>query len=507
MYQQLLLAAAIMTGAEAAYGRTFSGSAAYPQTQDEFNPLKYTGTLGPYTQRSGVGISTDAPAGCKVEQVVLFARHGAHYPTSDAIDQQKDVLKKITKDAPKSGFSGSLSFLNNYEYFLSEPGYANLEIPSGPYSGLAGSYQFGAEFAGKYGNLWDSETLPIFSDNAVSGLESARAFGQGLLAFNYSTSAAVNTYTLDACSSGKLTKCSIKTNTTNGLPENNLRYPAFEVAALRLSKENRLNLTADDVFDLLSLASSEVAAKGSSPWVDVFTTDEWIAFEYAMDAFTDCYYGSQSPRALALGAVFANATAELLKNGPEQLPLALVFGQGSELTGLLAALGLATPSERLDPKKISFSNFRVSDVAPMGARFVIERLNCQAPGLSENTDLITSLNCTSPMYLNGTLNNATYPNNTNTQSGSSNSTQSGDGTFVRFILNDAVIPWHECYDGPGFTCALDNFLDIASDKVQGAAFKKVCGADPTALSIFNDYSSATTLNTDTQPVPYQGQQN
>lgn len=506
------MATALMTGAQAAFGRNAVGTAAYPQTfQDQFNPLKFTGSLGPYTERPGVGISPNAPAGCEVEQVVLFARNGESYPTSSSIDAQKKVLKTIFKAAPKSGFAGSLAFLNKYQYFLEDDSFADHEIPSGPYSGLAGSYKFGAEFAGKYGDLWNEETLPIFSDKSERGLDSARAFGQGFLGYNYSKSAAVNTYdAFDSCKAKKQTECHVKTNSTNGEFVNNFRYPAFEIAALRLNQENGLSLTADDVFTLLELASSEIAAKGSSKWVEVFTTDEWIAFEYSYDAFFDCYYGSQSPRAKAIGSQFVNASAELLKKGPEEaMPLALVFGSDADLVSILANLKLAMPTDDLDPEEIEFdNNFKISDVAPMGARLVIERLKCKASGLSNDSDFISRTNDTKPLWnTNGTQPStnvtASYPNTTHhgdhkgsqnntTTSGSGNS--SSDATFIRFILNDAVVPWKECYDGPGFTCSLENFLDNAQDKIDDADYEKVCGSKPQPLTFFSHYDDSTSLN-------------
>lgn len=569
MIQELLFAAAIMTGADAAFGRTFAGTAAYPQTfVDEFNPLKYTGNLGPYTQRSGDGISPDVPAGCEVEQVVLFARHGERYPTPPEVTAQQKLLSKLDEWAPESGFVGSLAFLNKYEYFLPSEAYANLEIPTGPYSGLAGSYSFGAEFAGKYGDLWDEDSLPIFSDNYERDLETARAFGQGFLGFNYSTSAAINTYpSFETCQTKEWTTCDIKSNST-GFPANTLRYPAFEIAALRLNEENDLKLTVDDIYNLFSLAAYEISATGSSPWVDVFTTDEWLAFQYSYDAYFDCYFGSQSPRAKAVGSLFVNATAELLKAGPEGgLPLALVFGHDVDLTAILAALDLATPSRKLDPKAVSFNNnFRLTDVAPMGARFVIERLSCKAPGLTNDTDLVGLTNSSQPLWngnwsepntnftnwypnitmvnstsganashanstwsnstsgsnstwSNGTWSNSTWSNSTSNSTGGNstwtNSTSGGgaswstnvsETTFIRFILNDAVVPWDHGYDGPGFSVSLEKFLEVVEKQTEEINYKKVCGSEAEPLTFFTTYNSTTELDYDTQPIPFQAGQ-
>ncbi|PRT54563.1 3-phytase B [Wickerhamiella sorbophila] len=561
MIQELLCAAIIMAGADAAFGRTFAGTAAYPQTfVDEFNPLKYTGNLGPYSQRPGVGISPDVPAGCKVEQVVLFARHGERYPTPNEVTAQEKLLSKLNKWAPKKGFVGSLTFLNKYKYFLPNEGYANLEIPSGPYSGLAGSFQFGAEFAGKYGDLWNDEVLPLFSDDFERDLETARAFGQGFLGFNYSTSAAINTYpSFETCDAKKWTTCDIKSN-SSGFPANNLRYPAFEVAALRLNEENHLKLTVDDVYTLLALGSYEISATGSSPWVDVFTTEEWLAFQYSYDAYFDCYFGSQSPRAKAVGSLFVNATAELLKKGPkDSLALALVFGHDVDLTAILAAMDLATPSRKIDPKTISFNNnFRLTDVAPMGARFVIERLSCKAPGLTNDTNLVGMTNSTTPLWnsnwtspdsnftdwypnitmtnstsasngsmwngtmwnstmSNGTMSNSTWSNGTSgtNSSSSSNSTSSGgaswsanvtETTFIRFVLNDAVVPWDHGYDGPGFSVSLEKFLEVVDKQVEAADYETVCGTKPEPLTFFTKYNTTTGMDYDTHPIPFQAGQ-
>lgn len=602
MLQELFMAASILTGASAQFGRTVAGTAAYPQTFiDELNPIKYTANMGPYSQRPGVGLSPELPEGCEVEQVVLFARSGASYPAAPEVTSQKKVLEGIFSKAPKTGFVGSLSFLNDYEYFLKDEGYANLEVASGPYSGLAGSTQFGAEFAGVYGHLWNEEIIPIFSDNIERDLDTARAFGQGFLGYNYSKSASINIYpTLQDCPKAQVwTTCPVlRTNETNGtiVPENSFRYPAFEIAALRLNEENSLNLTVEDVFVLMNLASYEITVTGSSPWTTVFTTEEWVAFEYSYDVYFDCFFGSQSPRAKAIGALFVKQAAEVLKAGPEDaLALSLVFGKDIDLTSILAALDLATPSRLLRPNKITFDkNFRVTDVAPSGGRLVIERIVCKAPGLTNDTDLTGATNSTKPLWnpnwtdpqtnfsqwypnitilngtgangtnssagatnstaggTNGTVSggnatypNATYPNatapnvtspnatypdtispNTTQSNGTyhngtsggasgSNSTSGGSGgavwqespetatntTFIRFILNDAVVPWDACYDGPGFSCSLDDFVTLIETKVKVAQAAEICGTQ--TVDFLTNYNTSTSLNYATSDIPYQ----
>lgn len=506
MLSALFLAVLSITGANAALDQQPMNKPAYSQTfNDQFNVLKYTANMGPYSQRPGNGISTNPPEGCEIDQVVLFSRHGARYPTPPEVTLQKVLLASVKARKLIGSFTGSLSFLNDYNYFMDNTGFANLETPYGPYSGLANTHQYGAESSAKYRHLWDGQSVvPIFTDNYERDLETARAFGQGFFGFNYTNSAAINLYDSfdDGCIASSWTTCKIKIDPKS--LTNPLRYPAFDVAARRLSKENKILMTADDVFGLMSIGSYEISIKGDSPWVNVFTTEEWIAFEYAYDALFDCVFGNQSPRSKAIGTLFADATSKLLNDGPEKaLPLAITFAHDVDLLATLAALGLINPTKPIDPYKVTVNNnFRLTDIVPMGARFIAERLTCK--GVSSKTSFIAATNGTDANAAGDDSASAhAWTNGTTTNTTNLNGRSAGDATFVRFILNDAVLPWDACYEGPGFSCPLEKYTQLVANAVQDNSYQKVCHSQPKALDFFWNYKTDTTLNYNMQDIPYQ----
>lgn len=129
----------------------------------------------------------------------------------------------------------------------------------------------------------------------------------------------------------------------------------------------------------------------------------------------------------------------------------------------MAALGLDTPSSHLPNTTIPFPNpYNAADIVPMGGHLVLERLTCNA------------------------------------------TTYGAAGTFVRAMLNEAVVPWPKCQNGPGFSCPLANFTAIV-DAIP--SFVDTCGVAkagyPTHLDFWWNFNTTTELNYQQGPIPYQ----
>lgn len=65
------------------------------------------------------------PDGCQIEQVHSLQRHAQRFPGGSFDDGENDEnfaakVFKFTKGSPNAGFTGPLTFLNTYEYQLSE---------------------------------------------------------------------------------------------------------------------------------------------------------------------------------------------------------------------------------------------------------------------------------------------------------------------------------------------------------------------------------------------------
>lgn len=111
------------------------------------------------------------------------------------------------------------------------------------------------------------------------------------------------------------------------------------------------------------------------------------------------------------------------------------------------------------------NEYNVGDIIPMGGHLTIERLACNATAIT-SSDI-----------------------------------------YVRLILNEAVVPFTNCTDGPGYSCSLGNYTQRLGQMLPN--FPATCGLNaslPQELTFYWDYNTTTTWDHQTQKViPYQGE--
>lgn len=233
-----------------------SRTSSYSQEfKDNYNILKQTGSLGPYTDRRSHGISREPPESCTVDQVILYHRHGERYPEDMTGNKIKQTLHKIK--AYNSSFDGGdLAFLKTWTYWMEDDCLMNQETSSGPYSGHLDALRRGAEYKQRYNHLFDQNTTyPIFTSGYQRVLETARKFGEGFFSANYTTNAAVNILSEDASAgANSLTPQCYKNADADKkkLAEAmmNPPHPIGKAASRLNSQYPGLNLTTADAFTL-----------------------------------------------------------------------------------------------------------------------------------------------------------------------------------------------------------------------------------------------------------------
>ncbi|PRT54532.1 3-phytase B [Wickerhamiella sorbophila] len=514
------LALASLMGVEAFSEPFYTNPKPYSQDMlDNYNLLKYTTWMGPWSQRRGVGLNRDTPLGCKVDQVAMLHRHGERYPDKYAVVDMNEALDKLTPH--KGKLKGDLEFLNYWVPFITpDGGLVAQESTVGAYSGLLDAYNRGTMYRARYGHLWDQESIvPIFTSGYERIVQTGRHFGEGFFGFNYTDSAAINIIP-EVASQGadslvpvchipnNATVCDVPESARAKSPDNPpWKYEEFGRAAARFNRANKglsLNVTADDIPQLMSFAAFELNVRGSSPWAKAFTSEEWIAFEYLQSSYYNCYYGNFATNTPARGSLYLNATRVLLNQGPENsLPMAWSFAHDINITPVVALLGFAT-DKHYDPTKVTFGNkWDVTDITPQGAHIVFERLVCSGDEDDEYALLAEEF----PASFNVSDTNATYASNA-TYPGVNSSIHTGvkENIYVRVVLNEAVAPLPGCDSGPGKSCKLSDFSKLVDKAIAGVDFVKTCNVSadaPQYLSFFWDYNTTNSLNYDTNPIPYQ----
>lgn len=170
----------------------------------------------------------------------------------------------------------------------------------------------------------------------------------------------------------------------------------------------------------------------------VFTALEYLQWLYSQSVAKYYTSGGGHGHSIAIGAVLARASQKLLRH---RTRIWLSFTHDTDLEMYLAALGLLQPAAPLSTLHTPFPNpYPHATLLPQGARIYTETLLCQ------------------------------------------------NQSFVRFVVNDAVVPLAGCSGGPGYSCALDDFDRHINARLDGIEFQQHCNTTaPAEIRFYWDY--------------------
>lgn len=422
-----------------------TGSKPYSrEALDMFNLLKHQGGGGPYSAHPGYGINRDVPEQCTVEQVQIFLRHGERFPTVSLGEHNSEFLSQVK--AKNLTAKNDLHFLNSYESPSLNTEFYELESTKGPYSGYASMFQAGADIRDRYGHLWNENlTLPFFTASqeriVVSAINTARGFiGNNwtelaqFVVLNETAEMGLNSLTpVDGCPAFD---SDYRANYSSLYSDIGLE------TTLKKFKKNLpgVNATATDIANVMALCFYDLNVVGYSPWCEYFTADDWVAYDYIHELDYYYYCGAGNPAVPAVGSVVANASLTILDSpasADNGTALYMSFSHEVNILMLLTAFGFVNPASDLGYTNPVFTNrWKTSLLVPMGTRFAVERLSCA---------------------------NTTDPEVTE--------------KYVRLVINDAVIPHDTCTSGPGFSCPIEEFVEISNSRLQDPISK--CGINDT----------------------------
>ncbi|KAL4977929.1 hypothetical protein BDW66DRAFT_165317 [Aspergillus desertorum] len=386
---------------------------------DGWNLYYHLGGYGPWVEKlDGPTQGMELPAGCHVDQVHMMERHGERYPTKNAGSRHLDLLKRI-KEA-NAILNGSLSFLNNWDYFTSTPEEDFDQLTStGPYSGTLGAFTTGTRLLTRYHHLPPNESkFTFWASDSQRVIETARYFGFGLLGLDWEDNGKAELEIIpeaidrraDTLMPGDTCRKYLE-DTENGHDKGMNKNSAVGA------------LTNMDIFSMQEMCGFEILVRGLSPWCDVFSREDWENFEYARDLVHYYRAGPGNLYAGAMGWLWLNATANLLQEGPRAGPLFFSFVHDGDIAPFLEALDILK-DPKYDPHlpttyRADDRVWRTSSVLPMGGRIIVERMTCSPPDNGRKIEV---------------------------------------GTFLRVNINDKIVPLPYCKSGPGLSCPLREFI-------------------------------------------------
>lgn len=427
---------------------------AFSYDQDHLFP--FLGGAAPYFSfPTPFGISTDTPDTCTVEQIQLLSRHGERYPTVSKGKALTTLYEKFTNYTGE--FSGNLSFLNDYTFFvdksqLEKETTTNNTVLGNPYLGETNLINHGRYFYTKYSDLLNNETLPVFTSNSKRVYDSAVNFARGFNSQHMLKNKNPIDYSVQIISenatTGANTLTPIKSCSKFDEDESEEYVKAFpkdylKQAAERINDSNPgLNITTSDVQTMYVWCAFEINVRGRSDMCDVLTMQELINFSY-YDDLTEFYeHGPGNSLGKTVGSVLFNASLQLLTEENPSNKIWLSFTHDTDISNFLAAVGLFDTGKNMTSKHPEFQGhvFHKSWFVPQGARVYTEKLSCN------------------------------------------------DTSYVRYVVNDAVIPINGCSSGPGLSCELNDFVEYANGRIGDLDYVQSCEIkENTTLTFYWDY--------------------
>lgn len=215
-----------------------------------------------------------------------------------------------------------------------------------------------------------------------------------------------------------------------------------------------LNLTIEDMFNIIQVCPYETAGMGYSKFCSLFTKEEWEGFEYDGDLKFQGNAGFMNPMAKPMGIGYVQEFLARISNRtitkdatsqnttldrnetyfPLDQRLYADFTHDNAIVNILTAFNLTQIGDQLEATKPNKDRrFRASAIVPFGARVAFEVIEC-AHG-------------------------------------------SGNDPFIRIKINDAVVPLDAgqgCKPSKDGLCAMSEFKKHLEDNIKASHFDLAC---------------------------------
>ncbi|KAI4163546.1 MAG: hypothetical protein LQ342_002818 [Letrouitia transgressa] len=382
-----------------------------------------------------------------------------------------DLLQHI-KDSNVT-FKGDLEFVNDWQYFSLYPLVEHDQLTTtGPYAGSLSAFVAGTRLRSRYLHLLDAPSKPnktsFWASDCNRVIETARYFAIGFFGLDWSPKAKLhvvpetpnlggNTLTPgDTCA---MYRSDLEEGHDYGLKQlikfRSTYLPA--VSARFYAQNDGLRFSDGEIYSMQEMCGFETLVRGSSPWCEAFTQEDWLNFEYARDVIHYYRAGPGNPYGAAMGWLWLNATTNLLVRGPSVGQIFFSFVHDGDIVPMLAALNLLPSTHHLPVTHREASrSWKLSQVVPMNGRIIFERLHCDG----------SALPATAKRQAQPKGPRQTPPEKADPYKSS----------FVRININDGVVALPGCANGPGSSCAVEDFAAFVRKRGEEiGGFRETCG--------------------------------
>ncbi|KAK5688757.1 hypothetical protein LTS10_000735 [Elasticomyces elasticus] len=504
---------------------------------------QYWGQISPYRDNDDSYFGVDdigLPDGCQIEQVHSLQRHAQRFPTSsftDGANNENFAAKVLNATLSDSGaaFTGPLSFLNTYQYQMGESYLTGVGAATEFASGVAFWNRYGRtlynatvgqlQYSASYANA-TARPKPVLRTTSQSRIENSQiSWALGFFGPSYYEMPQPG---LESFGNGSLFDVVI---IPEGGTENNTlaaydscfeddlqsidlgeRDLLFQYVPLYIGAATaRMNAYApagftfnnNDTYAMQSICAYENAYIGMSDFCNLFTEQEWQAFEQTLDIlyYYDYSFGSPSGRAQGLGyqqELLARLTNQYITtsnssvnstitNNADDFPLGRPFytdfSHDDILISVLTSMSVDYFREHPDLQQYPPNpdrHFILSHMTPFGGRLITEVIGCADANPAAIHNHRTQYYPTQYGY-----DPANAPNK-----------------FIRVRLNDGIVPLGtirtgECLGRTDGMCALDDFLASQWQAEELANYQFACFANYTILAPTNGNDYDGTVNAET----------
>ncbi|KAH9864973.1 hypothetical protein IAQ61_008919 [Plenodomus lingam] len=388
---------------------------------------------------------------------VKMSRHAERYPTTKHGRLQKSVVDRMKRSGKT--FEGSLAFFNDWKLFWTDDNDLEQLTGTGPFSGTLSAFTTGVRLRTRYQLLFSNHTsslsegpLKVWASKSQRVAKTALHFVLGFFSRDHddlfsahltqvSEDASAGANTLTPGRTCLANKRDLILGCARGLRKRD-EYRATYTPPIRKRLAEQAGMTFNDseIYAMQEMCGFETLVRGFSDWCNVFTRDEFLAFEYARDVLHYYRAGPGNKYAASMGWLWLNATTNLLVQGPKSGPFFFSFVHDGDIAPMLTALDIVNDEKHLPTTHIHHDRkWRKSQISPMGGRIIFELLSCDIRD------------------------------------------RAGPQKFVRLNINDGITAIPDCNSGPGKSCPLAQFAERTRKRgVEVGNFKEVCGLEEDA---------------------------